>query len=230
MEYGKLAADIHKRMCDDPGFGYSWAERWGAYPTKWTVDGRTFTIDVGDYDCSSSTITAWRKALAGTKYAHMLDGATFTGNMRQVFLASGLFEWKPVGSAKRGDLYLNEACHVAMCQGGGMLSEFSSSETGGIYGQRGDQTGWESHVTNYYSYPWDGVLHYNGKLDKEEDVSDAYDFMTAKVDPTGRGKRSDMRTRLAYMAEKQEKMQSDIGALERKLDAIAEKVAKALGK
>ncbi|MBQ9041601.1 MAG: hypothetical protein IJ111_02170 [Eggerthellaceae bacterium] len=165
-----VAAATHARMATDPRFGYSWTERWGATPEEWTVEGHTFEINVGDYDCSSSTITAWCKALQGTKYAHMLDGATYTGNMREVFLASGLFEWKPMSfTAAPGDLYLNEANHVAMCQNQvpDSLSEFSSSETGGVYGERGDQTGWESHICGYYDYPWDGILHYNGKADSD---------------------------------------------------------------
>lgn len=168
-----VAADTHLRMVEDERFGYSWQERWGAVPEQWDVDGVTFEMSVGDYDCSSSTITAWKKSLTGTPYEHALDGATYTGNMKDVFLASGLFEWKPASfDAQRGDLYLNISHHVAMCQGGGRLSEFSSSETGGTTGKRGDQTGWESHVADYYSYPWDGILHYNGKADyyKEADV------------------------------------------------------------
>ena len=162
VELGPKAAAIHRFMCDHEGFGYSWAERYGG-PDAVEFDG--VTLSVGDYDCSSSTITAWQKALEGTPYAGCLGDATYTGNMRSVFCASGLFEWVDVSQAQVGDLYLNEQCHVAMCQGGGELSEFSSSETGGIYGERGDQTGWESHVTGYYDYPWDGCLHYNGKAD-----------------------------------------------------------------
>lgn len=220
MGLGDTAAAIHRRMCEDSRFGYSWAERWGAASETWTVGGKTFDIAVGDYDCSSSTITAWRKALTGTKYAALLDGATYTGNMRMVFLASGLFEWKPASyNAQPGDLWLNEANHVAMCQPNGRLSEFSSSETGGIYGQRGDQTGWESHVCGWYSYPWDGVLHYNGGAD--DDLADAYEFLTAKTDATGRGKLANMRDRLAWMAKKQEDMQASIDSLAKRLDAIA---------
>ena len=76
-------------------------------------------------------------------------------------------------SASRGDIYLNETHHTAMCLDGGndgvygadMLGEFSSSETGGIYGESGDQTGGESIIHGYYDYPWNGILHYNGKAD-----------------------------------------------------------------
>ena len=33
------------------------------------------------------------------------------------------------------------------------LGEFSLAETGGIYGQSGDQTGGESSIHGYYDYP-----------------------------------------------------------------------------
>ena len=163
-----IARDIHRRMVDDNRFGYSWNERWGAHNETWNVDGHTFTIAVGDYDCSSSTITAWKKALIGSRYDGKLDGATYTGNMRSVFVGSGLFEWKPMSFlAEPGDLYLREDSHVAMCstQYPDVLTEFCISETGGTTGQRGDQTGGEAAVHNYYDYPWDGILHYNGKAD-----------------------------------------------------------------
>ena len=164
-----IARDIHRRMVDDNRFGYSWGERWGASSEQWTVDGHTFSMPVGDYDCSSSTIQAWKKALLGTKYAGCLDGATYTGNMRSVFTKSGLFEWKPMSFlAEPGDLYLNEGCHVAMCytQTPDILTEFCINEFGGTYGgKRGDQTGGEARAAGYYDYPWNGILHYNGKAD-----------------------------------------------------------------
>ena len=85
--------------------------------------------------------------------------------MRDVFVGSGLFDvWDTDStSACRGDLYLNDNGHVAMCQDGGddgvygydCLSEFSINEYGDVYGgQTGDQTSWESHIQGYYDYPW----------------------------------------------------------------------------
>lgn len=55
-----VAAKIHANMCNDNGYGYSWEERWGysGDKVKYTVNGESFTINRGDYDCSSSTITA----------------------------------------------------------------------------------------------------------------------------------------------------------------------------
>ena len=150
MKRNEVAAYTHKKMANDPRFGYSWEERWGAKPETWTIDGKKYTINVGDYDCSSSCITAWKLALTYTKY----KGA--------------LFEWKPMSFlAHTGDLYLNEENHVAMCQTQtpDILSEFSWGDNGAYGNKRGDQTGQESSVHGYYDYPWDGILHYNGKAD-----------------------------------------------------------------
>lgn len=169
MRVNEIAAYIHRKMATDSRFGYSWEERYGAKPETWTIDGKKYTINVGDYDCSSSCITAWKLALTYTKYKGALDGATYTGNMREVFTRSGLFEWKPMSFlAHTGDLYLNEENHVAMCQTQepDILSEFSWGDNGAYGNKRGDQTGQESSVHGYYDYPWDGILHYNGKADK----------------------------------------------------------------
>lgn len=166
----EIAAIIHADMCNDESNGYSWAPRWGGdagWEKTLTIDGYDYTYPVGSYDCSSSTKTAWQLAIQYTDYAGALDGATYTGDMRSVFVNSGLFEvWSPGVSDSPGDLYLNDGSHVAMSQGDGLLSEFSGNEFGGVYGgQVGDQTGWESHIQGYYNYPWSCTLHYNGKAD-----------------------------------------------------------------
>ena len=179
MGLANVAAQIHANMCEDSRFGYSWSPRWGTdgygYVT-WNIEGRNYSIKIGDYDCSSSTITAWQKALEGTDYEGALDGATYTGNMRSIFVNSGLFDvWNTYSTeASRGDLYLNDNSHVAMCQDGGYdgvygwdcLSEFCINEFGEVYGgSTGDQTGGESRIAGYYDYPWSCTLHYNGKAD-----------------------------------------------------------------
>ena len=195
MRINEIAAAIHKRMCEDSRFGYSWDERWGYYWNVWNIGGRDYVVYAGDYDCSSSCITAWKAALQGTAYEGALDSATYTGNMKSVFVGSGLFEWKPMSFlAETGDLYLNEGCHVAMCQTQypDILSEFSSNEYGGAYGgERGDQTRWESHVSSYYDYPWDGILHYNGKADGTDGGSSSsaewQGEVIGKEDTTGAG-------------------------------------------
>lgn len=168
VKRGQVAADIHKRMVQDERFGYSWEERYGAKEETWTVDGVTFKIKVGDYECGTSVKTAWKCALTGTKYENSLDSYGNTRSMREVFVGSGLFEWKPISFiASPGDIYLNEANHAAMCQQQvpDELSEFSWGDNGAYGNKRGDQSGYESRVNPYYDYPWDGILHYNGKAD-----------------------------------------------------------------
>lgn len=173
----EVAAYFHRRMCEDPRFGYTQgAGRWGVGPTEvWTYEGVTGRFLVGDRDCSSSVIDCWQEALRGSRYEGALGGATYTGDMRRVFVGSGLFEWKPRGSgyiAQTGDVYLSEAHHTAMCQSAipDILSEFLLNEWGGITGgQVGDQTGAESIVRAYWDFPWDGTLAYNHKADDERD-------------------------------------------------------------
>jgi len=171
IHLGDVAAAIHRDMVIDNDNGYSWDPRWGedGKPVKTiTVFGRKYSYDRGSYDCASSVITAWKAALKGTKYEHALDGATYTGNMRSVFVKSGLFVWKPMSFiAHPGDLYLNESQHVAMCQTQvpDMMSEFCINEKGEVYGGKvGDQTGKEAAI-NPFREEFDGILHYNGKAD-----------------------------------------------------------------
>ena len=168
-----VAATLMEHLVDDTAHGYTQAGgRWGSggYETV-EVDGAGYSIALGDRDCSSAVIDCWRHALIGTDFEGSLDAATYTGDMRSVFTASGLFEWHPMGDgyiAQRGDVYLNEASHTAMCISAvpDMLAEFSINEFGGIVGgQVGDQTGYEAKRGAYYSFPWDGILAYNGKAD-----------------------------------------------------------------
>lgn len=144
------------------GHGYSQINRMGDGTTE-TVrlsDGTTVTVAGGDRDCSSAVITALRAVGVNT------FGATYTGNMREQLLKTGLFEWQAMGkaSAKRGDIYLNERHHTAVCispygsMRGDLLAQFSISEKGTVTGTKGDQTGRESNIKPYYSYPWDGKL------------------------------------------------------------------------
>lgn len=168
-----IAATIHADMCNDERNGYSWRPRWGGdHPDgvkRLRIHGREYSYPLGSWDCSSSVIWSWRQALKGTPYEGSLDGVSTTHGMRDVFGRSGLFEvWDTQSTtAQRGDVYLNDASHTAMCQGPepDMLSEFSMSENGDVYNnQVGDQTGKESSVHGYYG-PWACTLHYNGKAD-----------------------------------------------------------------
>lgn len=144
------------------GHGYSQYNRMGDGTTE-TIrlsDGTTVTIAGGDRDCSSAVITALRAVGIHT------FGASYTGNMKAELLKTGLFVWQAMGvaSAKRGDIYLNEKHHTAVCisgygsKRGDLLAQFSISEKGTITGTKGDQNGRESNIKPYYSYPWNGKL------------------------------------------------------------------------
>lgn len=156
------ASEIMYHLVTHNLHGYSQYSRLGdgGRETITLSDGTQATIATGDRDCSSAVITAYQAAGLDVK-------ATYTGNMRSGFVATGKFKWHPWGDdymPQDGDIYLNETHHTAMSQGlvngGYTLMEFSISEKGTVDGVEGDQTGWESHVrpAYIYSHGWDGIL------------------------------------------------------------------------
>ena len=129
---------------NDPSHGYAQDNRWGP-----------------DYDCSSFVITAYEQAGVPVKSR----GATYTGNMRAVFLSCGFEDvtdsvtFATGAGLRRGDVLLNELSHAALALGGGRMVQASSNERGGVaLGTPGDQTGREICVRSFYNFPWDCVL------------------------------------------------------------------------
>lgn len=138
-------------LAADQTHGYSQQSRWGP-----------------DYDCSSAVITAWEVAGIPVKSR----GATYTGNMRSVFLGCGFKDvTKQCNLATGagmlpGDVLLNEFGkgtsgngHAAMYAGDGKMvhargQSYGSSKTG-------DQ-GAEIAVTPYRNHPFELVLRYGG--------------------------------------------------------------------
>ena len=134
----------------DDSHGYDQDHRWG---------------EKGDYDCSSAVIQAWQNAGVPVKSG----GATYTGDMKNVFLKNGFKDItasvnRGTGTGlKRGDVLLNEAHHVAMYCGAGKEVEASINEKGTAHGgQPGDQTGKEFLIRSYRNYPWHCILRYAG--------------------------------------------------------------------
>ena len=145
-------------IANDNSHGYSQVNRWGK-----------------DYDCSSLVITVVESAGIPVKSK---GGATYTGNMLSAFKRCGFTDvTKRVNLAtgaglRRGDILLNRTHHTEIYIGNGRNVGAHSSETGGVTGQTGDQTGKEICTNAYYNYPWTNVLRYEeaataGKKDVE---------------------------------------------------------------
>lgn len=129
-----------------------------------------------DYDCSSFVITAFKNAGCN------VGAATYTGNMRSVFVNAG-FTWIPKSQInlsnssqlQRGDILLNEKNHTEIYIGN---NQRVGAHTGtyDIYDRNapGDNNGKEISIYNYSnSSNWDGVLRYNENpnFPGEEDTS-----------------------------------------------------------
>lgn len=133
-------------IASDSSHGYDQGNRWGP-----------------DYDCSSLIYEAFRVGGGFNLPVH----AGYTGSMVSDFTKTG-FKWLTnLGNSQhgllRGDILLNTSAHTEIYIGDGMLVGAHINEFGGITGGKsGDQTGNEISKTQYYSFPWNGVLRYNG--------------------------------------------------------------------
>ena len=149
----------------DNSHGYDQIYRWG---------------EKGDYDCSSAVISAWQAAGVPVK----TKGATYTGDMKAVFLSCGFTDVtgkvnRSTGSGlQRGDVLLNETHHVAMYCGNGKEVEASINEKGtATGGQPGDQTGKEFLIRSYRNYPWDCVLRYQENSSKNTTTTEVVAYV-----------------------------------------------------
>ncbi len=185
-EPNEVAAQVMEHFCNHQTHGYSQGgNRWGNGTVESiTVDGKTYSFYGGDGDCSSFVIRSYQAAGVPVKDL----GATYTGNMKRAFLDSGYFEVQPMSFiAQRGDVYLNEQNHTAMCLSAepDILGEACINELGDIVGGlEGDQTGGETRIGPYYDfYPqWDCILHYVGNNGYKKPLVD--DLSNAEKNPT----------------------------------------------
>lgn len=164
----EVAMLIMRHLCTHKEHGYTqdMDKRWGTGTETIDIYGKKYTIKSGDRDCSSAVISAFEAA------GISCGGATYTGNMRKCMTGTGNFKWRPMSFiAQASDVYLNEACHTAMCLSAepDVLMQFSINEKGiATGGKQGDQKQvgdydekygrGESHLKMYYSYPWNGIL------------------------------------------------------------------------
>lgn len=143
----RKAVEFAIGIAKDDSHGYDQRLRWGDK----------------DYDCSALVIDSWEEAGVPVR----TKGATYTGNMRKVFLANGFEEVitrvnvANGNGLQYGDVLLKEGSHVAMFIGAGQLVHASINEKGGVSGgKEGDQTGKEICTRPYYNKPWNSVLRY----------------------------------------------------------------------
>ena len=140
------AVELARCMAADGKHGYDQSHRWGP-----------------DYDCSSLIITVWEQVGVPVR----TGGATYTGNMREVFLRCGFADVTSevsLGDGRglvAGDVLLNHRNHTAMMVDKYNLVQARINELGTVSGgQTGDQNGGEIAVRSYYNFPWDCVLRY----------------------------------------------------------------------
>ena len=123
--------------CATANMGYSQADRWNFNPSA------------GNCDCSSLVIHSLKEAGFDT------GDATYTGNLSDNLTKRGWTRLPANGNPQTGDILLNDVHHVAVYLGGGRLAQASISERGTAYGS-------ETNIRNYYNYPWNCYLRYQG--------------------------------------------------------------------
>lgn len=151
--------------CVQANMGYSQYDRWHFDPAA------------GNCDCSSLVIYCLREAGFDT------GSANTTRDLSANLTARGWARVSNDGNPHPGDILLNDANHVAVYIGGGLIAQASVSETGGIGGAPGDQTGGETNVSNYYNFPWNCYLRWTGNNDSQGEDDDMQAIVQINDEP-----------------------------------------------
>lgn len=134
----KKAVDFMIKIANDNSHGYSQLHRNGD----------------PDFDCSSLVGTALNKA------GFNVNKNSTTRNLYEQLKKEGFIEIKR-GPWKAGDIHLNVGHHVVMSINEKQIAHASIDENGGIRGdKKGDQTGKEICIRDYYDKNWTYHLRY----------------------------------------------------------------------
>ena len=173
MTVGSVTAQIAREICDNQPVGYSQGEDRRSWYAAADAYGRVSSPQSAD--CSSlvaGSISYGLHHTYGVPWGHqaLLEPNDFwTGNLRSGMEARGFEEvpWAdenltPDGGFRVGDIVLsagNEGGvgHVIVIDEDGydpLESEAWIAETGGLFGERGDQTGQETRTERYSEHPY----------------------------------------------------------------------------
>ena len=166
LTYRDALAEVMWHLVTHEAHGYSQYERAGdgTVETLYLSDGTLVSVHGGDYDCSEA-IRACVAAVGLIPWGYW-DSYMWTGNEPEILTGAGFEAISPY-DAGVGDILLRYSGHTEMVVGGydGELYQagFRISEQGTIYGQQGDQTGWESTYSTFDpSGNWDVAFRYAG--------------------------------------------------------------------
>ena len=144
-------------IANDDTHGYSWADRWDT-----------------DRDCASFIYDSAN--VGGYAIGRGPDRTRYTGTMIDDFTAAG-FAWLDYGGTLvRGDILLRDpwgSGHTELYIGNGQTVGAHIAETGGVYGQPGDQTGNEISITPNPG-GWDFILRPPADKKPEQKPGKAY--------------------------------------------------------
>lgn len=155
LSYREMMAECQWHKVTHDQHGYSQYERSTNYSDREEIvlsDGTHVWIAAWDDDCSGSI----RDNIIAVGLNP--DCFTYTGNEAEGLLNSG--QWVEIGvwDADNGDVVLRDGHTEQVLRGDdGELYQggFRISELGTIYGDTGDQTGWEATYSSYQPWAWE---------------------------------------------------------------------------